>query len=163
MCKKKGLPIPKLPRTNLPKLEKQIKFSWQTDEKVAPSEPPCPTYEAARNHTPSPYSYAQFTHPKIVAARANMPPGTRLDWAHPAGTDLPFVRGRDSLRSYISTLFQSQMVYYDGAMGTMIQKEKLEEEDFRAERFKDFSHPVKGNNDLLSMTAPDVIKKIYKQ
>ena len=92
-----------------------------------------------------------------------MPAGTKLDWSQPANSKAAFVRGRDSLRSYISELFQKQMVYYDGAMGTMIQKEKLEEEDFRAERFKDFHMPVKGNNDLLSMTTPEIIKKIYKE
>ncbi|NOT76576.1 MAG: 5-methyltetrahydrofolate--homocysteine methyltransferase [Cyclobacteriaceae bacterium] len=51
----------------------------------------------------------------------------------------------------------------DGAMGTMIQRHKLEEEDFRGERFKDHKHPLKGNNDLLSITRPDIIKDIHAQ
>ena len=122
-----------------------------------------PTSDAARNHEPSPYSYAQFTHPKIVAARAHMPAGTKLDWSQPAGTKCSFVRGRDSLRTHISELFQTRMAYYDGAMGTMIQKEKLEEKDFCADRFKDFDVPIKGNNDVLSITQPEIIKKIYKE
>lgn len=50
----------------------------------------------------------------------------------------------------------------DGAMGTMIQRHKLEEEDFRGDRFKDHSHPLKGNNDLLSITRPDIIKDIHR-
>ncbi len=50
----------------------------------------------------------------------------------------------------------------DGAMGTMIQREKLEDKDFHGERFKDHSTPLKGNNDLLSLTRPDVIKKIHR-
>eukprot|EP00971_Amphidinium_carterae_P340604 6479039-Amphidinium_carterae.1 len=74
-----------------------------------------------------------------------------------------YVRGRDSLREYITKLFNSRLAYYDGAMGTMIQKRTLEEEDFRGERFKDFEVLIKGNNDLLSITRPDVIADIYKQ
>lgn len=51
----------------------------------------------------------------------------------------------------------------DGAMGTMIQKYKLEEEDFRAEQFKDHNMPLKGNNDLLSLTRPEIIKEIHAE
>ena len=51
----------------------------------------------------------------------------------------------------------------DGAMGTMIQRYKLEEEDFRGERFKNHPHPLRGNNDLLSITRPDVIKAIHRE
>ena len=51
----------------------------------------------------------------------------------------------------------------DGAMGTMIQKCSLEEADFRGERFKDHIYPLKGNNDLLSITRPDIIKDIHRQ
>lgn len=50
----------------------------------------------------------------------------------------------------------------DGAMGTMIQRHKLEEKDFRGERFKDHPYPLKGNNDLLSITRPDIIKDIHR-
>jgi len=50
----------------------------------------------------------------------------------------------------------------DGAMGTMIQRHKLEEFDFRGERFKDHSKPLKGNNDLLSITQSDIIKDIHR-
>ena len=51
----------------------------------------------------------------------------------------------------------------DGAMGTMIQRHVLEEADFRGQRFKDHPHPLKGNNDLLSITQPDIIKDIHRQ
>jgi len=51
----------------------------------------------------------------------------------------------------------------DGAMGTMIQRHPLTEEDFRGERFKDHRYPLKGNNDLLSITRPDIIKEIHRQ
>jgi 5-methyltetrahydrofolate--homocysteine methyltransferase len=50
----------------------------------------------------------------------------------------------------------------DGAMGTMVQKHKLDEPDFRGERFKDWAKPLKGNNDLLSLTRPDVIYGIHR-
>lgn len=51
----------------------------------------------------------------------------------------------------------------DGAMGTMIQRHTLEEADFRGERFKNHPHPLKGNNDMLSITRPDIIKDIHAQ
>src|SRR6478609_1526816 len=51
----------------------------------------------------------------------------------------------------------------DGAMGTMIQRHKLEEKDFRNDQLKNHPHPLKGNNDLLSITRPDIIKEIHRQ
>ncbi len=51
----------------------------------------------------------------------------------------------------------------DGAMGTMIQRHNLQEEDYRGERFKEWSYDVKGNNDLLCLTQPQIIKDIHKQ
>ena len=51
----------------------------------------------------------------------------------------------------------------DGAMGTMIQRFKLNEEQYRGERFKDFHKDVKGNNELLSLTRPDVISSIHER
>lgn len=56
-----------------------------------------------------------------------------------------------------------RILVLDGAMGTMIQRYKLSEEDFRGERFKDHSHPLKGNNDILSITRPDIIKAIHAE
>lgn len=56
-----------------------------------------------------------------------------------------------------------RILILDGAMGTMIQRYKLEEEDYRGERFKDFHKDVKGNNDLLCLTRPDVILAIHKE
>ncbi len=55
-----------------------------------------------------------------------------------------------------------RILLLDGAMGTMIQAEKLDEDDFRGERFADHDDDLKGNNDLLSLTRPDVIKRIHK-
>ncbi len=56
-----------------------------------------------------------------------------------------------------------KILVLDGAMGTMIQKYKLTEEDYRGERFKDYPSPLKGNNDLLSLTRPQVISEIHEK
>lgn len=56
-----------------------------------------------------------------------------------------------------------RILVLDGAMGTMIQKYKLGEEDYRGERFKDWPSPLKGNNDLLSLTRPDIIEAIHRE
>lgn len=58
---------------------------------------------------------------------------------------------------------KERVLIIDGAMGTMIQKHKLEEKDFRNEQLKDHSFPLKGNNDLLSVTRPDIIKDIHRE
>lgn len=58
---------------------------------------------------------------------------------------------------------KQRIMVLDGAMGTMIQRHKLEEKDFRGEILKDHPHPLKGNNDLLSITRPDIIKDIHRQ
>lgn len=63
----------------------------------------------------------------------------------------------------IREVLKERILVLDGAMGTMIQRYKLEEEDFRGERFKDHAHPLKGNNDLLAITRPDVLKAIHLQ
>jgi 5-methyltetrahydrofolate--homocysteine methyltransferase len=63
----------------------------------------------------------------------------------------------------IEDILKERILVLDGAMGTMIQRYKLEEKDFRDERLKDHPHPLKGNNDLLSVTRPDVIKEIHRQ
>jgi 5-methyltetrahydrofolate--homocysteine methyltransferase len=63
----------------------------------------------------------------------------------------------------IEHILKERILIIDGAMGTMIQRHTLTEEDFRGERFKDHKHPLKGNNDLLSITRPDIIKDIHRQ
>lgn len=62
----------------------------------------------------------------------------------------------------IEEILKERILVLDGAMGTMIQRHPLTEEDFRGERFKDHRHPLKGNNDLLSITRPDIIKEIHR-
>ncbi|MBS1508624.1 MAG: homocysteine S-methyltransferase family protein [Bacteroidetes bacterium] len=63
----------------------------------------------------------------------------------------------------IEEILKERIMVLDGAMGTMIQRYKLEEKDFRNDRLKDHPYPLKGNNDLLSITRPDVIKAIHRQ
>jgi 5-methyltetrahydrofolate--homocysteine methyltransferase len=58
---------------------------------------------------------------------------------------------------------QERILVLDGAMGTMIQRHKLEEEDFRLGWFENHDQSLKGNNDLLSLTRPDIIKEIHLQ
>ena len=63
----------------------------------------------------------------------------------------------------LERLLRERIVILDGAMGTMIQTYKLDEADFRGERFKDWPQDLKGNNDLLSLTQPHIIQAIHRQ
>ena len=63
----------------------------------------------------------------------------------------------------IENLLQKRILIIDGAMGTMIQRYKLSEADYRGERFKDWPSDIKGNNDLLCLTQPQIIKDIHKE
>lgn len=63
----------------------------------------------------------------------------------------------------IRDILKERILILDGAMGTMIQRHKLEEKDFRNEELKDHPVPLRGNNDLLSVTRPDVIKGIHAE
>ena len=56
---------------------------------------------------------------------------------------------------------KKRILVLDGAMGTMLQRYKFQEADFRGERFKDWEHPLQGNNDLLSLTQPEAIAEVH--
>ncbi len=73
--------------------------------------------------------------------------------SHPASA------GADALRA----VFAQRIAILDGAMGTMIQQHPLTEADFRGDRFRDHPHDLKGNNDLLCLTRPDIIEGIHAQ
>src|SRR6218665_888026 len=64
-------------------------------------------------------------------------------------------------KDQLNGLLNTRIAIIDGAMGTMIQRYKLQEEDYGGERFKDWHCDVKGNNDLLSITQPQIIKAIH--
>lgn len=68
-----------------------------------------------------------------------------------------------SSKTQLTQLLSKRIAIIDGAMGTMIQRYKLQEEDYRGERFKDWHCDVKGNNDLLSVTRPEIIKAIHRE
>jgi len=61
----------------------------------------------------------------------------------------------------INKILQERVLVLDGAMGTMLQRYKFTEEDFRGERFKEWPYPLQGNNDLLSLTQPEAIATVH--
>ncbi|URQ87177.1 homocysteine S-methyltransferase family protein [Pseudoalteromonas sp. SCSIO 43088] len=65
-------------------------------------------------------------------------------------------------REQLTEALKQRILILDGAMGTMIQEYKLEEQDYRGERFKDWHVLIKGNNDLLSLTQPKIIADIHR-
>src|SRR5947209_3256856 len=71
-------------------------------------------------------------------------------------------RDRDPVRATLEALLAERILVLDGAMGTMIQTHSLEEEDFRGNLFRDHPRPLKGCNDLLVLTRPDVIAGIHR-
>src|SRR5512140_73216 len=64
--------------------------------------------------------------------------------------------------SLLSSLLSERILVLDGAMGTMIQRERLSEEQFRGERFRGWGRDLRGNNDLLSVTQPALIRRIHQ-
>lgn len=81
--------------------------------------------------------------------------------SRPAGTvpgATPYTRA-----AALPALLASRILILDGAMGTMIQRYKLDEAAYRGERFKDYRRDIKGNNELLSITQPQIISEIHEQ
>ena len=70
--------------------------------------------------------------------------------------------GDDTTTRRLKAILEKRIVFFDGAMGTMIQRAGLEEADFRGERFVDHPKSLQGNNDLLVLTRPDVIRGIHE-
>ena len=69
---------------------------------------------------------------------------------------------KGKVMSKIQEELQNRILVLDGAMGTMLQRYKFEESDFRGTRFADFPFPLKGNNDLLSLTQPEAVKAVHR-
>ena len=76
---------------------------------------------------------------------------------------IPNISHTSVTKEYLNSLLENRILILDGAMGTMIQRRKLEEKDFRGDRFHDHPGQLKGNNDLLSITQPQIIKDIHKE
>lgn len=70
---------------------------------------------------------------------------------------------KKTLQDEIEAILRKRIMVLDGGMGTMIQRYKLSEESFRGQEFKDHPRPLKGNNDILSITQPHVIGQIHKE
>jgi 5-methyltetrahydrofolate--homocysteine methyltransferase len=66
-----------------------------------------------------------------------------------------------AIKSYLEQQFKQRIFVLDGGMGTMIQRYQLQESDYRGTRFSDFPHDLRGNNDLLSLTQPQIITEIH--
>uniref|UniRef100_A0A8K9UXJ4 Methionine synthase n=1 Tax=Oncorhynchus mykiss TaxID=8022 RepID=A0A8K9UXJ4_ONCMY len=82
----------------------------------------------------------------------------------PPSTEILYKYGiQPALEAELRELLGKRIMILDGGMGTMIQERRLEEEHFRGEEFKDHTHSLKGNNDLLSITQSDVIYNIHKE
>ena len=75
---------------------------------------------------------------------------TDLSWVRPDATEA------------LTDAFRSRILLLDGAMGTMVQRHELTETDYRGERFADWPSDLRGNNDLLSLTRPEVISSIHR-
>lgn len=74
-----------------------------------------------------------------------------------------YLRAMLGKKRNIEEILKERVLVIDGAMGTMIQRYKLSEEDYRGDRFKNHPSPLKGNNDLLSIAKPDIIKAIHNE
>ncbi len=70
---------------------------------------------------------------------------------------------KKNIMQKLKNILQERILVLDGAMGTMLQQYNFTEEDFRGERFKDFSTSLKGNNDLLTLTQPWAIQEIHRK
>merc|ERR1711963_1363447 len=80
----------------------------------------------------------------------------------PTISDTACKASKSEVFDIIEATIKERIMIFDGGMGTMIQQERLEENDFRGTIFKDHSCNLKGNNDILSITQPDIIYKIHK-
>ncbi len=74
----------------------------------------------------------------------------------------PFHSEKIVMKQLLHNIIKDRILVMDGAMGTMIQRYQLSEVDYRGERFRDFTYDLKGNNDLLSLTQPQIIKEIHE-
>ena len=71
------------------------------------------------------------------------------------------INPEDSVRKKLGELLDYKIALFDGAMGTMIQRQKLSELEYRGTRFASLNHDIAGNNDILCLTKPLLIKEIH--
>ena len=70
---------------------------------------------------------------------------------------------RNTRLDQLKKALKERIIVLDGAMGTMIQNQKLDEAAFRGDRFKDYDREVQGNNDLLNLTQPALLRNIHAE
>ncbi|MGH7254554.1 MAG: homocysteine S-methyltransferase family protein, partial [Nitrospirales bacterium] len=73
------------------------------------------------------------------------------------------MRAEADIRGALERILAERLLILDGAMGTMIQAQQLQERDYRGSRFAEHPCDLKGNNDLLVLTKPDLIESIHRQ
>jgi 5-methyltetrahydrofolate--homocysteine methyltransferase len=89
-------------------------------------------------------------------------PGAAQAVAAPYAVTPVDVAGRESRLRRLRELIEQRILIIDGAMGTMIQRHKLDEAGYRGERFRDYGRDLRGNNDLLTLTRPDIVAGIHR-
>ncbi|WP_158907433.1 homocysteine S-methyltransferase family protein [Burkholderia sp. L27(2015)] len=94
----------------------------------------------------------------MTQSNASIESGRITHAADSVRSPLRYTRGQA-----LPALLEQRILILDGAMGTMIQRYKLGESQYRGERFADLDHDIKGNNELLSLTQPQVIREIHEQ
>ena len=99
----------------------------------------------------------------FVVLHRPLPEPTRPNSLHDQNDWMTMMNDRKERIALLRKRAENKILILDGAMGTMIQKHKLSEEDYRGDRFADWKQDLKGNNDLLSLTRPDIIKDIHLQ
>src|SRR5471032_3258578 len=107
----------------------------------------------SREHTPAPRALEMVPADAVSPARA---------LAVPFGIAPIDETARARRIERLKSLLEERIVLLDGAMGTMIQGHKLDEAGFRGERFRDFGRDLQGNNDLLTLSRPDIIADIHR-
>ena len=89
-------------------------------------------------------------------------PHNRSHFSLPPPANLPYQDRQANNKAVLTQSLKNRILFLDGAMGTEIQNYKLEESDYRGERFAKYGRDIKGNNDLLTLTQPQIIKDIHR-
>jgi len=97
----------------------------------------------------------------LHSPREGDPAGARAP-AVPFGVQPCDETARQNRIKKLKSLLEERIVILDGAMGTMIQRYKLEEDGYKGDRFRDYARELKGNNDILTLTRPDIIADIHR-
>jgi 5-methyltetrahydrofolate--homocysteine methyltransferase len=115
------------------------------------------------HHGPEPAASAQHGRAPARADRESERRGAaRPAAAAPFAVEPPDETARRERGERLRELLGTRIVFLDGAMGTMIQRHKLDEAGYRGERLRDHGHDLRGNNDILTLTRPQVVAEIHR-